>query len=96
MAKVRVIARAQAHEGKVEELKAVLKQLVEPTRKEKGCVYYELFESNLPGVLIFNEEWASAEDLEAHATTERMARIQAEATPLRVGPTEVNILTPVE
>lgn len=96
MAKVRVIARAQAVEGKTEELKAVLKQLVEPTRKEKGCIYYELFASNLPGVLIFNEEWASAEDLQAHATTERMARIQAEAAPLRVGATEVNILTLVD
>jgi len=96
MAKVRVIARAQAVEGKIEELKAVLKQLVEPTRKEKGCIYYELFESNLPGVLIFNEEWASAEDLQAHASTERMARVQAEAAPLRVGPTEVNILTLVQ
>jgi quinol monooxygenase YgiN len=93
MAKVRVIARAQAVAGKTEELKTVLKQLVEPTRKEKGCIYYELFESNLPGVLIFNEEWASAEDLQAHASTERMARVQAEAAPLRVGDTEVNILT---
>ena len=94
MAKVRVIARAQAREGKTEELKAVLKQLVAPTRQEKGCIYYDLFESNLAGVLIFNEEWASAEDLKAHATTERMAQVQAE--PLRVGPTEVNILTIVE
>jgi quinol monooxygenase YgiN len=96
MAKVRVIARDQAREGKTEELKAVLKQLLEPTRKEQGCIYYDFFESNLPGVLLFNEEWASMEDLKAHATTERMARIQAEAAPFRVGPTEVNILTPVE
>jgi quinol monooxygenase YgiN len=96
MAKVRVIARAQAVEGKAEELKAVLKQLVEPTRQEKGCIYYDLFASNLPGVLIFNEEWASAEDLQTHASTERMAQVQAQAAPFRLGATEVNILTIVE
>ena len=96
MAKVRVIARAQAVEGKAEELKQVLRQLVEPTRAEKGCLYYELFESNLAGVLIFNEEWASAEDLKAHASTERMVRIQAQAAPFAIGPTEVHLLTLVE
>ena len=96
MAKVRVIARAQAVEGKAEELKQVLRQLVEPTRAEKGCLYYELFESNLAGVLIFNEEWASAEDLKAHASTGRMVRIQAQAAPFAVGPTEVHILALVE
>jgi quinol monooxygenase YgiN len=96
MAKVRVIARAQAVAGKRDELKAVLKQLVAPTRAEKGCIYYQLFESTVPDVLIFNEEWASAEDLQAHASTERMASVQAEAAPFRLGATEVNILTIVE
>ena len=96
MAKVRVIARAQAKPGKREELKAVLKQLVEPTRKEQGCVYYELFESSVADVLIFNEEWASAEDLKVHASTERMARVGAEAAPFAIGPTEVNICTLVD
>jgi len=54
MAEVRVIARAVAREGKAGELKALLRGMVKPTRAEEGCKYYELFESNLPGLFYFN------------------------------------------
>jgi hypothetical protein len=50
MHEVRVIARAVAQQGKGDELKALLRGLVQPTRAEAGCKYYELFESNLAGI----------------------------------------------
>jgi quinol monooxygenase YgiN len=93
MAKIRVIARARARAGKAEELKAVLRQLVAPTRQEQGCNYYEFFQSQLEGVFVFNEEWERAEDLQAHASTERFKAVIAQAEPLLAEPMEVNLLT---
>jgi hypothetical protein len=55
MQEVRVIARAVAQQGKGDELKALLRGLVQPTRAEAGCKYYELFESNLDGIFLFNQ-----------------------------------------
>jgi hypothetical protein len=49
MQEVRVIARAVAQQGKGDQLKVLLRGLVQPTRAEAGCKYYELFESNLAG-----------------------------------------------
>ena len=95
MAIVRVIARAEAREGKSDELKSLLRKLVTPTRSEQGCRYYELFESNLPGVFYFNELWNSQEDLEAHARSSHFTEIFGKAKELLKTPLEVNLLEEV-
>jgi quinol monooxygenase YgiN len=96
MAEVRVIARAVAREGSAAELKTLLRGLVAPTRAEAGCVYYELFESNLPGVFCFNELWESQAHLDAHAASSHFKEIFGKAKPLFKEPLEVNLLTAVE
>ena len=96
MTEVRVIARAVAREGKAEELKALLRGLVEPTRAEAGCIYYELFESNLPGLFYFNELWESQAHLDAHAATSHFTEIFGKAKAFFAEPLEVNLLTAVE
>ena len=64
---VRVVARIVARPGKMEELLAVLHDLVEPTRKEPGCVTYELLQNKTdPTDFTFVEEWRSEEALDAH------------------------------
>lgn len=64
---VRVVARVVALPDKVEELKAVLLALVEPTRQEAGCVQYELLQnSSDPTDFTFVETWASDEELDRH------------------------------
>jgi len=64
---VRVVARVVARPGRVEELRALLEGLVEPTRKEPGCVTYELLQNkNDPTDFTFVEEWRSEADLDAH------------------------------
>ena len=95
MAQVRVIARAAAREGKAEELKELLRRMVAPTRAEDGCVYYELLESNRPGLFYFDELWESREALEAHASSERFVEIFGKAKELMREPLEVNLLTEV-
>ena len=96
MPEVRVIARAVARDGKAEELKTLLRGLIAPTRAEAGCIYYELFESNLPGLLYFNELWESQAHLDAHAASRHFTEIFGKAKALFSEPLEVNLLTAVE
>jgi quinol monooxygenase YgiN len=96
MPEVRVIARAVARDGKAEELKELLRGLIAPTRAEAGCIYYELFESNLPGLLYFNELWESQAHLDAHAASSHFTEIFGKAKALFREPLEVNLLTAVE
>jgi quinol monooxygenase YgiN len=42
---MKVILRLAAQPDKVEELKAILTGLVAPTRKEAGCLSYEIFQN---------------------------------------------------
>jgi quinol monooxygenase YgiN len=72
MAKVtlRVIARIKARPDKVNELLSVLSSLVEPTRKEAGCLSYELLQHNEdPTDFTLVEEWQNDTALESHFAT---------------------------
>ncbi len=92
MSEVRVIARAVAREGKADELKALLSGLIKPTRAEAGCKFYELFASNLPGLVYFNELWESKAHLDAHAASSHFTEIIGKAKDLMQGPMEINLL----
>lgn len=66
-AKVHVVARVQAKPGQEAEVRAMLRAVVEPTRRERGCVRYELFEArDTPSAFVFLEEWESDELLDLH------------------------------
>ncbi len=67
---LRVIARVKARPGKVDELLSVLSALVEPTRKEPGCISYNLFQNNQdPTDFALIEEWKNNAALESHLAT---------------------------
>jgi quinol monooxygenase YgiN len=97
MAEVRVIARAMAREGKAAELKAQLVKMVKPTRAEAGCKYYELFESNIPGLFYYNELWQSQAHLDAHAASKHFTEILGKGVKeLLREPLEVSFLQEVQ
>jgi len=57
---VRVVARVVARPGKEDELRTLLRGLIEPTRREPGCVTYELLQNTAdPTDFTFVEEWSS-------------------------------------
>jgi quinol monooxygenase YgiN len=67
---LKVIARIKARPNKVGELLSVLTSLLEPTRKEPGCLSYTLLQNNEdPTDFTFVEEWQSNAALESHFTT---------------------------
>ena len=67
---LRVVARVKARPGRVNELLSVLYSMVEPTRKEPGCISYELLQNNEdPTDFTLIEEWQSDTALQSHFAT---------------------------
>lgn len=65
-----VVAIAETSADKAEELKSVCLGLIEPTRKEKGCISYDLYQDTTnPGRFTFIENWQSKEHLDVHLKT---------------------------
>ncbi len=72
---VTVVATFRARPGKETELKQALIGLVAPTRKEAGCINYDLHASpEDPAKFLFHENWTSKAHLDAHLAN---AHIQA-------------------
>jgi quinol monooxygenase YgiN len=62
-----IVAKIEAHNDKVEFVKAELLKLIEPTLKEAGCIQYDLHQDNEdPSVFVFYEQWESRELLQEH------------------------------
>ena len=62
-----VIAKIKSHPDKTEFVFENLLKMVEPTRKEKGCIDYDLCRDNDdPSIFLFYENWENADDLDAH------------------------------
>jgi quinol monooxygenase YgiN len=73
---IKVVAKNNIQEGKLEEILDLYKELVEKTVIEPGCIKYELYQDiNNPRILTMIEEWESIEALDAHEKTEHFVRI---------------------
>lgn len=73
---VKVVARNFAQEDKLNEIIKLYKELVDLTRKEKGCIKYELYEAEKDStILTMIEEWESKEALEQHMKSKHFTRI---------------------
>jgi quinol monooxygenase YgiN len=96
METLRLIVRIEAKEGKLDELKGLMRRMLRPTRAERGCRYFELFESNNGGLLFLHELWNSKDDLDAHKETSHFKELIPAATALMKQPMEVNVLRELE
>jgi quinol monooxygenase YgiN len=64
---VTVIAQIKAKPGKESEVRRELLSLVAPSRKDAGCVNYDLHQAlDNPALFMFHENWLSEAQLEAH------------------------------
>jgi quinol monooxygenase YgiN len=73
---ITVVATFQARPGKETELKNVLTGLVAPTRKEAGCLNYDLHGSPEDSAkFLFHENWTSKELLDAHLKSPHIAAL---------------------
>jgi quinol monooxygenase YgiN len=92
MAKVHVIARFVAREGRENQLRALLQGMLIPTRAESGCELYELYESDLRGRFYLNETWESQAALDRHMATPHFERLKKTGRELVREPFEVNLV----
>jgi len=89
--KVHVIAMFVAAAGKEHELGDLLGTLVEPTRREAGCLRYDLLQG-IPGEsgdFVFVEEWESEEALDAHSQSEHVRHAGSQVGPLLGAPANI-------
>jgi quinol monooxygenase YgiN len=67
----------KARPGQEEAVKEALLAMVEPTRKEAGCLCYNLHQSKSDKAqFIFYEQWAGQAALDAHRKTAHMKAMQ--------------------
>jgi quinol monooxygenase YgiN len=93
MGEIRVIARAVALAGNEEQLRNTLREMLAPTRAEKGCRLYELYESNNAGLFYFYEKWESQDALDRHTKTPHYRHLAQNLRDLLEGEFEVNVLS---
>lgn len=67
MSIVTVVARVTAKDDAVDAVKAELVKMLEPTRREEGCIEYRLHQdTDNPALFLFYENWQSRACLERH------------------------------
>jgi len=87
---LRVVARLVAFPDQVAELKSLLLSVIEPTRKEKGCIKYELLQNQAdPTDFTFVEEWESADLLDLHLGSTHIQDAVQKLDGLAVGPPDI-------
>ena len=73
-----LVVALRAKEGQHVLLEAELRALVSPTRREEGCLQYDLHRgADQPGTYLFHEVWASREHHAAHTRTPHFLRWNA-------------------
>ncbi|MBN8982684.1 MAG: antibiotic biosynthesis monooxygenase [Rhizobiales bacterium] len=71
------------------------KTCIDITRKEKGCILYDLHESTTdPARFVFVEQWETIEDLMAHGGNAHMKAWRAIVKECMSAPTRIEIITP--
>lgn len=89
---VRVVAHVVALPGKQEEVKMILTDLVEPTRREEGCILYELLQNQEDSTdFVFVEEWESETLLNAHFDSPHMNEVDTKLAGLLAVPADIRL-----
>jgi quinol monooxygenase YgiN len=75
--KVTVVAVLVAKHGLEAKVREELELLLAPTRKEEGCLNYDLHHSVDDSTrFMFHENWRSKQDLDAHLASAHLVRFQ--------------------
>ena len=93
MKKVTVVARLKAKAGLEDKVKQELLKMVEATRKESGCLNYDLHvDESDPCTFLFYENWVSRMALENHFQTEHFVHLQSLKDELFAEPSAINFM----
>lgn len=80
---LRVVARVKALPDKVDATRLILLALIDPTRKESGCISYEMLQNKAePTDFTFVEEWESDKALDSHIASKHLGEAVSKLTGL--------------
>lgn len=69
-----IVAIIESTDEDRELVQSELEKLIEPTRKEEGCLQYDLHQDNEnPNLFLFFENWASRELWQVHMQNDNLA-----------------------
>lgn len=87
-----VVARIKAKPGLEDRVREALMALVNPTRKEAGCINYDLHQSRGDKTLfLFYENWTSKKDLDDHLDMPYLRDFLGKADTLLAQPVEIGL-----
>jgi PTH1 family peptidyl-tRNA hydrolase len=90
--KIKVVAKLNLRNGEKDNSLGFLDELIEKTRKEDGCISYELFENvRDENALTFIAEWESDSKLNDHLNSEHFTRIMPQLGELTSTENQVDI-----
>jgi quinol monooxygenase YgiN len=85
----------KAKEGHEAKLEAAFAPAVKATRKEKGCVHYELNrDTQTAGRYLLYERWKCLADLEAHLKSAHIKTLLADLKDVTAGAPEARVMVP--
>ncbi|WP_342433709.1 putative quinol monooxygenase [Neobacillus sp. FSL H8-0543] len=89
---IRVVCKGKLKpDANIEKYLSLAKEVVQETRKEKGCIMYTYHQDiNDPFILTTIEEWEDEEALQQHNQSEHIKRMVPELRKMRES-TEINI-----
>jgi quinol monooxygenase YgiN len=93
---VTVMAKVEARPEHIEQVKEECLALVTPSRREEGCLTYDLYQAeDDPAVFLFYESWRSREDLERHLESPHCTRFDRNTSGQLAAPEEIVRLRPL-
>ncbi|HVP77183.1 MAG TPA: putative quinol monooxygenase [Thermodesulfobacteriota bacterium] len=96
MQRVTVVARIKAKRKYIDRVKQELAELIAPTRREPGCLTYDLYQNvDNRSLFLFHEIWESQALLEEHSKSERL-KAYRQATEEMIEEREISVLANIE
>lgn len=89
---IQTVSKIYVMEDRGDEFLEVFKRMIEPTKKEKGYIEYEMYQDEEdPSLFIVLEKWESKEDFDSHLKSEHFDKIVPEMVKLMTKETEFNL-----
>jgi quinol monooxygenase YgiN len=87
-----VIAQIKAKPGKESQVRQELLSLVAPSRKDDGCLNYDLHQGlEDPALFLFHENWASGAHLDRHLQKPELRAVLARVGQLAAEPPQISL-----
>jgi quinol monooxygenase YgiN len=92
-----VLAHIKAKHGKEAQVRKELLSLVAPSRKDAGCLNYDLHQAvDKPDLFLFHENWTSKALLDQHLSKPDLQAVLARLEPLVAEPPHITLWKKVE